>query len=181
MSTHPDAQRMVTFWRAAGRQAWFAKDDAFDRRLRDEFLELHMACARRENDAWMETAEGALALILLLDQFPRNAFRGTGHMFATDPLARHYANQALATGLDQQIDDDLRVFAYLPFEHSEALDDQLKSVALHTPLGGDWMPHAIKHRDIIEQFGRFPHRNAALGRETTPEEQAFLNAGGFAG
>lgn len=181
MSDQDDVHRMLAFWQTAGSEAWFAKDLAFDRRFRDEFLDLHMACARREHDAWMSTAEGALALILLLDQFPRNAFRGTAHMFATDPLARHYANQALEAGHDQKIGNDLRVFMYLPFEHSEARADQVKSVALHEPMGADWMPYAISHRDIIERFGRFPHRNAVLGRHTTPQEQAFLDSGGFAG
>lgn len=181
MSDLDDAHRVVTFWRTAGPKAWFAKDLDFDQRFREAFLDLHMACARREREAWLNTAQGALALILLLDQFPRNAFRGTAHMFATDPLARHYANRAIEAGHDQRIDIDLRVFMYLPFEHSEAPADQIKSVALHEPMGADWMPYAISHRDIIERFGRFPHRNAVLGRETTSDEQTFLDSGGFAG
>lgn len=181
MNGQDDVHRIVAFWRNAGPAAWFAKDLAFDQRFRDEFLDLHMACARREHDDWLNTAEGALALMLLLDQFPRNAFRGTAHMFATDPLARYYAEKALQAGHDHQIDSDLRAFMYLPLEHSEAPADQARSVALFEPLGATWLPYAITHRDIIERFGRFPHRNAVLGRHTTPQEQAFLDSGGFAG
>lgn len=174
------ADTVVDFWRAAGAQKWFAKDDDFDRDFRARFLDAHMAAARRELDHWLDEAEGALALLILLDQFPRNTFRGTAHMFATDPLALAFARDAVARGHDTATDAALRVFFYLPFEHSEALADQDRSVALCEGLG-EYARYAVIHRDVIARFGRFPHRNAVLGRETTAEEQAFLDAGGFAG
>ncbi|ROQ00413.1 uncharacterized protein (DUF924 family) [Stella humosa] len=172
---------LVAFWRAAGRERWFTKDAAFDAMFRDRYLDLHFAAARRELDAWGATAEGALARLLLLDQFPRNAFRGTGHMYATDPLARLAADQAVAAGLDQAVELELRVFFYLPFAHSEVLADQDRSLALNERLGGDYPGHAARHRDIVLRFGRFPHRNPILGRTTTAAEAAFLAEGGFAG
>jgi len=171
---------VVAFWRAAA-DDWFTKDDAFDARFRARFLELHMAVAARRHDAWMAEPDGALALLILTDQFPRNAFRGTGHMYATDPLARHYARQAQAAGYMERITGDLRLFLCLPFAHSEDPADQELSLALNAVLGDPWVEHAVGHRDIIRRFGRFPHRNAVLGRLTTPEEARFLAAGGFTG
>lgn len=139
-----------------------------------------MAAAARKLDAWMETAEGALALLILLDQFPRNMYRDTAHAFATDPLARSFARRAVAAGYDQAVEPAMRAFFHLPYEHSETLGDQEEGVRL---MAGDaeQVKWAILHRDIIQRFGRFPHRNAALGRNTTPDEQAFLDGGGFAG
>lgn len=175
----PDA--VIAFWRDAGPEKWFARDGAFDIAFRDRFLDAHMAAAARRLDAWAATAEGALALIILLDQFPRNAFRDTAHMFATDGLARHIAREALAAGHDRVVADELRVFFYLPFEHSEDMADQDLAVALIHPLGKDVGTFAEIHRDIIARFGRFPHRNPALGRESTADERAFLAKGGFSG
>lgn len=175
------AREIVKFWRDAGYEAWFRKDAAFDAAFHDRFRDLHVAAARRELDAWAKEPEGALALMILLDQFPRNCFRGTGHMYATDPLARHFARRALADKHDQAVEKDLRVFFYLPFSHSEDIADQERAVALNQALGGETEKHAIGHRDIVVRFGRFPHRNAMLGRETTAEEQAFIDEGGFAG
>lgn len=172
---------VVDFWRAAGREKWFEKDDAFDAGFRDRFLALHMEVAARRHDAWIDTPEGALALLLLTDQFPRNAFRGTAHMYATDPLARLHARVALAANHAEALDPELRVFFYLPFGHSEDMADQDLSVALTARLGEPWVTHARGHRDIIRRFGRFPHRNAMLGRETSAEEEAFLRTGGFQG
>ncbi len=172
---------LLEFWRAAGRKRWFAKDEAFDAEFRTRFMQLHLAAARRELDDWAATANGALALVLLLDQFPRNAFRGTAHMYATDPLARVLASRAIETGLDRDVDAELRQFMYLPYMHSEDLEDQERSVALNAAVGGEPSRHAVAHRDIVRRFGRFPHRNALLGRETTAEELAFLEQGGFAG
>lgn len=178
---HEEALRVAAFWREAGSEAWFKKSDAFDGAFRDGFLASHMAAARREHDAWAENAEGMLALLLLLDQFPRNCFRGTGHMYATDPLARMFARRAIEASLDQAIEPDLRIFINLPFAHSEDLADQRRSVELATRLGPEAAKHATRHHDIIAMFGRFPHRNRILGRTTTAEEQAFLDEGGFAG
>lgn len=175
------AAEIVGFWREAGPDRWFAKDETFDRNFHGSFLDQHFAAARRELDHWSEAAEGSLALLLLLDQFPRNCFRGTGHMFATDPLARYFARRAIAAGHDRQIDEELRVFVYLPFEHSEDIEDQRLSVELTRSLPKEYMKYAVEHLEIIERFGRFPHRNPALGRETTGAEQAFLDGGGFSG
>ena len=159
-----DAADLLAFWRGAGPDRWFKQDAAFDALFRERFGELHFAAARRDCDGWIDHADSALALVLLLDQFPRNAFRGTGHMFATDPLARLHARRAIAVGHDQQTAADLRIFFYLPFAHSEDLHDQDLSVERHHTLGAQGERHALGHGDIIQRFGRFPHRNAALGR-----------------
>jgi len=183
MSTDITPSAVVAFWKEAGPKMWFAKDDAFDAEFRRRFHDAHVAAARRELDDWAETPEGALALLLLLDQFPRNSFRDTGHAFATDPLARMFAKRALEAGHDLEIEGDIRRFFYLPLQHSEDLADQDRQQALfqtrmeRTP-DDRWAEH---HRTVIARFGRFPHRNRALGRETTPEEQAFLDADGFRG
>ncbi|TIV37966.1 MAG: DUF924 family protein, partial [Mesorhizobium sp.] len=175
------ALSVTKFWRDAGEDAWFEKNDAFDTDFRSRFLELHYAAARRECDDWNAHAEGSLALMILLDQFPRNCFRGTGHMYVTDPLARHFADRAIAAGQDLELDEALRVFLYLPFEHSESLGDQKRSVELTAVRAANDLKYAEEHLEIIERFGRFPHRNRLLGRETTPEEQTFLDGGGFSG
>lgn len=169
------------FWRKAGFEAWFRKDSAFDAEFCKRFEDLHFRAARREFDDWINDAESALALFILLDQFPRNCFRNTGHMYATDPLARHYARIAIDKGHDMQVEHEIRVFFYLPFSHAEDLADQNFACDLNEKLGGPSMEHALGHRDIIERFGRFPHRNSILGRASTPEELVFLAEGGFAG
>lgn len=178
---HQRIEEIIFFWREAGYEKWFRKDAEFDSEFRGRFLEDHFAAARRERDHWTETAEGTLALLLLLDQLPRNCFRGMGHMFATDPLAQHFALEAIGKGFDQKIEKDLRLFFYLPLSHAENLALQERAVELNRALGEETTKHAIAHRDIIKRFGRFPHRNPALGRETTPEEKKFLDEGGFAG
>ncbi len=181
--TKPDegALEVTRFWRDAGPDSWFRKDDAFDATFKQRFLDLHFAAASRQCDAWAESAEGSLALMILLDQFPRNCFRNTGHMYATDPLARHFARKAVEAGFDLATEGAIRVFFYLPFSHSEVLADHDIPIQRSAALGGDYEKHAIGHRDIVERFGRFPHRNKMLGRETTAEEQAFLDQGGFSG
>ncbi|AZO12766.1 MULTISPECIES: DUF924 family protein [unclassified Mesorhizobium] len=175
------ALSVTQFWRDAGENAWFEKNDAFDTGFRNRFLDLHHAAARRECDDWSDYAEGSLALMILLDQFPRNCFRGTGHMYATDPLARHFADKAIAAGHDLELEVALRVFLYLPLEHSELLADQERAVQFTAARAPDYLKYAEEHRDIIQRFGRFPHRNRMLGRETTAEEKAFLDGGGFSG
>ncbi|WP_407353025.1 DUF924 family protein [Luteimonas sp. R10] len=173
------AMDVVIFWREAGYKKWFQGGDAFDRECETRFLDAHLAAARREYEHWLDDAEGALGLVLLLDQIPRNVFRGSGHAFATDGLALHYAGRAVAAGLDREIEPALRAFLYLPFEHSEGPDDQRRSVELFATIGDvDYDKYAVAHQDVIQRFGRFPHRNRALGRENTPEEQAWLDAGG---
>jgi uncharacterized protein (DUF924 family) len=171
---------VVAFWKAAGPDKWFAKDAAFDAEFRARGHDLHWSAARRERDEWIDTPETALALLILLDQYPRNSFRGSAHQFATDSLALMFANQAVARGHHLQVAPALKNFLLLPFEHSERLEDQDRYMAL---VAGDaelekW---GRLHRDIIVRFGRFPHRNPALGRTTTPQEQAFLDEGGFGG
>lgn len=186
-ATPVSARQVVDFWREAGADRWFRRDELFDAQCRDGFLDAHFRAARREYDDWAERdAESALALLILLDQIPRNVFRNSAHAYATDPLARHYATIAVERGHDRRIDPALRLFFYLPFEHSEDLADQHRSVELHRTLpvpadGSSPDEWARKHLEIIERFGRFPHRNRALGRSSTSEEQAFLDGGGFAG
>ena len=182
MATEP--AEIVDFWRAAGPKAWFAKSAAFDATLRERFEPPHHAAARGELGAWMGGPEGALALLLLLDQFPRNLWRGSAHAFATDPLARMTTRRAIELGHDRRTSTDLRIFFYLPFAHSESLADQDLCVTLWTALereSGESAKWAHLHRDIIARFGHFPHRNACLGRSTTALEQAFLDGGGFRG
>jgi uncharacterized protein (DUF924 family) len=173
---------VTAFWRAAGPKKWFAKDAAFDREIATRFLRAHEAAAAGRLSDWEATADGALALLLLLDQFPRNMFRDSARAFATDPFARAVADRALARGFDAALAPEERVFFHLPFEHSENLADQERALALSRQANGGTADRWTEiHADIIRRFGRFPHRNAVLGRATTAEEQAFLDAGGFAG
>lgn len=176
-----NAAEVVEFWRHAGPELWFAKDADFDRRFREKFLDAHAAAARGEFDHWLMTAEGALALLVLLDQFPRNAFRGTPLMYATDAAARRIATAAVDAGHDRAMPHDLRTFFYLPFAHSEDLADQDRAVQLCRDLAPRDVASSRRHREIVKRFGRFPHRNAILDRKTTPEEQEFLDSGGYAG
>jgi uncharacterized protein (DUF924 family) len=176
------AAEVVSFWRDAGPDRWWEKDDQFDRLVRSTFLPLHEAAARGELAAWENASEGALALVILLDQFPRNMFRGSPHAFATDPLAQVVAERAIARGFDAATDQQMRMFLYMPFMHSEILHHQDRCVELMAAMADDGLgKFATVHRDIIAKFGRFPHRNSALGRATTAAEQDFLDAGGFAG
>jgi uncharacterized protein (DUF924 family) len=172
---------VVAFWREAGPQKWFRKDEGFDRAFRDRFLATHAAAAAGRLGAWGASAEGALALVLLLDQFPRNAFRATPRMFATDAQARAAADAAIAAGWDRQVEAPLRPFFYMPFMHAEDPRDLERCVELMQPVGGESLRYARHHRDIVTRFGRFPHRNAVLGRASTAEEERFLAEGGFAG
>jgi uncharacterized protein (DUF924 family) len=173
---------IVQFWSAAGPSAWFKKDSAFDQELRTRFEAAHHGAARGEYAPWEQSAEGALALILLLDQIPRNIYRGSAHAFATDPLAQAIADRAVNAGFDRATPMPLRVFFYLPFEHAENLSLQARCVALTEATGNsEYAKYARLHRDIVARFGRFPHRNVALARLSTAEEQTFLDAGGFAG
>lgn len=173
---------VVSFWQKAGPDRWFKKDPAFDDEIRERFLATYQAAAAGQLSGWEHSADGALALLILLDQFPRNMFRGDVRAFATDPLARAITAGAIVRGFDSQVSKELRNFFYLPFEHSEDLADQERCIALNRASGdAENLKWAEIHADIIRRFGRFPHRNAALGRTTTPEEQAFLDSGGFAG
>ena len=169
------AAGVVAFWEAAGPERWFAKSDDFDAKIRARYLPLVERAAAGELDDWVEEREGALALLLLLDQFPRNLYRGSAQAFAADAHARRIADAAIAAGFDIAYEKPLRAFFYLPFMHSETLADQERCVALAAERGQtSTRDYAILHRDIIARFGRFPHRNATLGRESTPDELAFL-------
>ena len=173
---------VLAFWRAAGPDKWFAKDDAFDTEIRARFLPTYEAAAASKLSEWEATAESALALTITLDQFPRNMFRGDARAFATDATARAVADRALVHGFDQQVPLDERLFFYLPFEHSENVPDQERCCALVRTLGNaDLLRWAELHADVIRRFGRFPHRNAVLGRITTAAERQFLDNDGFAG
>jgi uncharacterized protein (DUF924 family) len=178
----PTPDDVIAFWQQAGPDRWFARDDAFDAEIAQRFGPLHAEAAAGRLSAWEETAEGALALVILLDQFSRNIFRDDPRTWAADPLAHAVADRAIARGLDHAVAPELRRFFYLPHMHSEDPADQERSVLLNRSLGDpDLAKWAEHHRDIIARFGRFPHRNAILGRESTPEEQRFLDEGGFGG
>jgi len=176
MTVDTTPAEIVTFWREAGSDKWFADDHAFDLAVRSRFFAAYEAAVRGGLAAWEESAEGALALVLLFDQFPRNMFRGEARAFATDAMARAVADRALARGFDQATDSMMRPFFYLPFMHSEALADQDRCVGLYEALGdAEQLRYAREHRDVIKTFGRFPHRNRALGRSTTQPEREFLD------
>lgn len=165
------------------RQVWFTKEAAFDQEIRTRFEAVYAKAAAGNLDTWQETPAGCLALILLLDQFPRNLFRSDPRAFATDGKALALTQLAIARGFDQSLPPVQRWFLYLPLMHSEDLDHQQRSVELfatlqHDPDVATAYPYAIKHRDVIQRFGRFPHRNAVLGRANTPAETAFLQQPG---
>jgi uncharacterized protein (DUF924 family) len=175
-----DPADVLRFWCDAGPDRWFTKTDAFDAAIREQFLATYEAAATGALSDWEGMADGALALVIVLDQFARNMFRNDARAFAADPMARAVADRAIARGHDREIAPRERQFFYLPFEHCETLANQRRCVALFRALGdADMIKWAELHADIIRRFGRFPHRNAILGRATTPAEQAFLDAGGF--
>jgi uncharacterized protein (DUF924 family) len=171
---------ILAFWRDAGPKRWYTPDEAFDAEVRRRFLGLWQRAAAGELSSWEASDDGALALVIVLDQFPRNMFRGDIRTYASDAEAREVAHRAIDRGVDARIDPTLREFLYLPFMHSEHLADQLRCIELERAAGHTeslkWAEH---HAEIIRRFGRFPHRNRLLGRETTPDEQAFLDEGGF--
>jgi uncharacterized protein (DUF924 family) len=172
---------ILAFWRDAGPDRWYTPDDAFDTEVRRRFHGLWQRAAAGELSAWETSDDGALALVIVLDQFPRNLFRGDALTYASDALARDVAHRAIERGTDARIDGALREFLYLPLMHSEHLPDQLRCIELSRAAGhAESLKWAQHHADIIRRFGRFPHRNRLLGRATTPEERAFLDEGGFA-
>jgi len=173
---------ILGFWKSAGPERWFAKSHAFDEAIRLKFEPSHHAAARGQYDDWAAAAESALALLILLDQFPRNLYRRSAHAFATDPKARAVARATTDAGFHRQVDPPLAQFFIMPFVHSEDMADQDYALALAADLGdAETLKWARIHREVIARFGRFPHRNPCLGRATTPEEQAFLDDGGFGG
>ncbi|MCG5235054.1 DUF924 family protein [Xanthobacter oligotrophicus] len=175
---------VLVFWLAAGREKWFGGGAAFDDAVRAALLPAHEAAVAGALDTWRETPEGALAWIILMDQVPRNVFRGTPRAFATDARALAAAEQAIARGFDgaPQIAPGLHTFFYLPFTHAEDKAAQARGVELYRALGQEeGMAFALVHKEIIDRFGRFPHRNPILGRQMSAEEQAYLDGGGFSG
>jgi uncharacterized protein (DUF924 family) len=171
---------LLAFWFAPGEHdRWFTPDPAVDAEIARRFAPLIADAASGRLAHWIDEPRGALALCLLLDQFPRNVWRGTPRAFACDEQARRVAEEALARGHDQALAPEERLFLYLPFEHSESPADQERCVVLMGRLGNaEWLDYAVRHRDIIARFGRFPHRNAILGRASTAEELAFLQQPG---
>ena len=180
-------RELLDFWfgphghpeRGTLRKIWFTPNAEFDAEIRERFHEDVLEAGRGRLDGLSGTADGVLALLILLDQFPRNLFRGEARAFAYDGKARAVARLAIGMGLDKVLSPVERVFIYLPFEHSEDIEDQIRSVALFKTLPpviwrDEVIDYAIRHHDIVAQFGRFPHRNAVLGRASTAEELAFL-------
>src|SRR5262245_39087031 len=173
---------ILAFWREAGPDRWYRKDGAFDDEVRRRFLGLWQEAAAGRLSSWEASDDGALALVIVLDQFPRNMFRGDVRTYATDTMACEVAGRAIARGADARIEPGLLEFLYMPFMHSEDLPDQLRCVELFRKAGNaNNLKYAEDHADIVRRFGRFPHRNPVLGRATTAEEQAFLDGGGFKG
>ena len=186
-------EEILSFWFGEARDdaayytersaVWFTQNPQFDQDIRARFAMDYDRAADRKLFYWRDTPRTGLALVVLLDQFPRNMFRGDPRAFATDPLAREVAEHLIQAGFDRQLLPVERVFAYLPFMHSENRADQRRSVALFEQLARecgylDVVSYAINHMEIIERFGRFPHRNATLGRPSTPEEVEFLHQSG---
>lgn len=162
-----------------GQDGWYTRSDHLDQQIRDRFLNIWQH-AEKLAPEWARTPEGALAALILTDQFPRNMFRDDARAFATDDLARNIANDAIAAGFDLRIDPPARQFFYLPFEHSENIDDQNRAVGLFSEfMPGESLRHAQLHRDTIATFGRFPWRNDALGRSPTDAEIRVMAAGGY--
>jgi len=188
MTDSVTAQHVLDFWFQGDPNTWrtdpwFRKSDTFDDAIRARFATAVQAAQDGVLDSWADTPAGTLALLLLLDQFGRNIHRGSYLAFAGDAHARRIARKAIAAGMEAQLTPVQRVFLYLPFEHSEEMADQQLSVRLFeslppAPWRDNVVDYAHRHRDVIREFGRYPHRNAALGRESTPAEQAWLDAGG---
>jgi uncharacterized protein (DUF924 family) len=184
------AQEVLDFWFGREgepgygefREAWFKRDPEFDQQIRSRFESLYEEAAAGELDGWKEEVGSCLALVILLDQFPRNMYRGDPRAYSTDCKAQEIAEYAVDMALDRELHPFQRVFLYMPFMHSEDLEHQRRSVELFRGLEGvaeaDSAGYAVGHMKIIERFGRFPHRNEILGRQTTPEEAEFLTEPG---
>jgi uncharacterized protein (DUF924 family) len=176
-ATTPSSDEVLAFW-FSDPARWWKKDPAFDAEIRSRFLALHEAIDRGERETWLDTARGTLAYVVVLDQFSRNVFRGTARMFASDARARTAARGALGRGDDAALSPEQRTFLFMPLMHSEDVADQDRSVALFAQAMPEQLRFAEQHRDIVRRFGRFPHRNALLGRPSTPEEIEFLKEQG---
>lgn len=180
MTLPPRAKAVLNYWTDLGPAGWYAGGEELDAEIRTRFARDWEVAHRGGHRDWAGSAPGCLAFLILTDQFPRNMFRGQAEAFSTDPVAREVAARVVQHGLDTRIDVPLRQFLYLPMMHSETLVDQDRCVALFTArMPGDNLLHARAHREVIRRFGRFPFRNAALGRINTPAEQDFLASGGY--
>ena len=181
MAHLPAPDDLITFWfEEHGPDQWFATDAAFDALIRTRFGQAAAGALAGAYDAWRDSADGCLALCLLLDQFPRNLHRGDAAAFAGDAKALSIAGHVVAEGLDRTLSEPQRLFLYLPYQHSESLQEQRTGVRLVAGLveNPDWLDYACLHLSVIHRFGRFPHRNPALGRTTTADEQVYLDAVG---
>lgn len=180
MQVTPDD--IIKFWKDAGTEKWFKRDEDFDQQIRSKFGEALSLAEQGKIDAWSDTAEGCLALILVLDQFSRNLYRDSPKAFANDEKATALARHGLASDYASRVDQEIAYFMFMPLMHSESIVDQHQSVALQHQYGGPGNLRAAReHLEIIRRFGRFPHRNRVLQRNTTPEERNYLDAGGFSG
>jgi uncharacterized protein (DUF924 family) len=179
------AGEIVTFWEEVGPEGWYGGGDKLDRAVRDRFLEVWVSAARGDYRDWLSAPRGALGYLILTDQFPRNMFRDDPRAFATDHLARTAAIIAVQREWDLMISEPIRQFFYLPFMHAETSADQDRCVRLilarMPETGAENLLHARTHREIIRRYGRFPYRNAALGRVSTANEQGFLQGSGYQG
>ena len=179
-----EPEAIIEFWlHEVGEGGWYTAVDEVDAEIRARFQPAWEAAERGERDFWLNGPRGSLAYMILTDQFPRNMFRGDPRSFATDARARAGARVAIDHGWDMAIPEPQRVFFYMPFEHSEDMADQDRSIDLMTRKmpehGAEFGLHARAHAEVIRRYGRFPFRNAALGRQSTPEEVAFLEKGGY--
>lgn len=176
--TTPD--EIISFWFSETvKRLWFNANPAFDRMLRINYLNAYESACGGHLQDWTRSAEGSLALTILFDQFPLNMFRGESRSFATEEQALQVARQAIKAGFDKQLTDDQKIFIYMPFMHSESLDDQNYAVKLFEDAQlTENLQYALHHRDLIQRFGRFPHRNKILGRDSTPEELQYLRSKG---
>lgn len=176
------AKDVLEFWVGLGPKKWWRRDDAVDAEIRSRFGELYLEAASGRLDAWLEEPDSALALVIVLDQFSRNMYRNDPRAFAQDTRCAHLVLGLIEAGLDRRMRTDIGVFCYLPLMHAENIHDQRLCLAemerLELPEN---VEAAQEHLDIIERFGRFPHRNVVLNRQTTEAEQAFLDGGGFSG
>lgn len=178
MTETPDSVLKFWFSELTPKQ-WFVKEDAVDQRIAERFTDLHLALSRQVPDVWRATSEARLALVIVYDQFPRNIYRDSPLAFATDWLALREAKAAIASGADMSVNETQRIFFYLPFEHAEDLSEQDRAVDLCAALGNEnYLDYAHQHRDVIAEFGRFPHRNPILRRDSTPAEEAYLSKPG---
>lgn len=178
MTETPDTVLQFWFSELTPKQ-WFVKEDAVDRRIAERFTGLHLELSREVPDVWRATPEAWLALVIVYDQFPRNIYRNSPLAFATDWLALREAKAAIAAGADMGVGEAQRIFFYLPFEHAEDLAEQDRAVQLCEALGDEtYLDYAHQHRNVVAEFGRFPHRNSILRRESTLAEEVYLSKPG---